>query len=128
MEEVLAGQTGETRVSSIYFLLSSVLLSNSSRAMIQILLNMLKLSLPGPQPPRVEEKSPEKRKKRRKKMDGMPVETDAERLESYMDKLSMWQLTASLDNFSAASGAAKGTQKSDRDWAQAFCEDIVEPL
>lgn len=94
--------------------------------MIQILLNMLKLSLPGPQPSRAEETSPEKRRKRRKKMDGIPVETDAERLESYMDKLSMWQLTASLDELSA--GVAKGTQKTDRDWAQAFCEDIVEPL
>lgn len=94
--------------------------------MIQILLNLLKLSLPGPQPPSTEQKSPEKRRKRRKKTDDIPLETDAERLESYMDKLSMWQLTASLDDFSA--GAAKGTQKIDRDWAQAFCEDIVEPL
>ena len=90
--------------------------------MIQILLNLLKLSLPGIKP--ATPKSPEKPRKKRKKVDNEPPpETDAERLESYMDKLSMWQLTSSLDDFVAGIDKAK-----EKNWTQKFCEDVVEPL
>lgn len=101
--------------------------------MIQILLNMLKLSLPGPHPvPATEEDARKPRKKRkRSKQEDQPLatETDEERVENYMDKLSMWQLTASLDPSTAKHMASsKGEEKVERDWTQAFCEDIVEPL
>ena len=46
-----------------------------------------------------------------------------------MDKLSMWQLMATLDEQAAERKWAKGKQKAadERDWMQAFCEDVVEP-
>ncbi|KAH8110399.1 hypothetical protein DFH11DRAFT_785139 [Phellopilus nigrolimitatus] len=89
--------------------------------MIQILLNMLKLSLPGPQP------VTDMTKKKRKSKQSPPPETDEERLESYMDKIAVWQLTASLDELSGM-GSSQGNAKADRHWTHVFCEDVVEPL
>ncbi|KAJ6568379.1 hypothetical protein DFH09DRAFT_433930 [Mycena vulgaris] len=43
-----------------------------------------------------------------------------DRLEAFMDKLSMWQLVSNLDE-----GLLH--RKDDRDWMQVFCEDVVEP-
>ncbi|CDO76856.1 hypothetical protein BN946_scf185033.g53 [Trametes cinnabarina] len=67
-----------------------------------------------------------------------PVQPLEERLESYMDKLAMWQLMQSVDSSlgvsraessrSTANGLEKGKQEDSRDWMQVFCEDIVEPL
>ncbi|KAJ7147622.1 hypothetical protein C8R43DRAFT_856154, partial [Mycena crocata] len=82
---------------------------------VQILLYMLKLSLPGPSPP-AEVSSPSK--KRRKLGDPRPPSLE-DRLEAYMDKLSMWQLVTTLDE-----GLLR--RKDDRDWMQVFCEDVVE--
>lgn len=99
----------------------------SARAMIQILLNMLKLSLPGPKPCEIQQKP----KKRRKKQVDPPPETDADRLESYMDKLSVWQLTSSINELApglTTSSSSQGNAKADRHWTQAFCEDVVESL
>jgi hypothetical protein len=67
------------------------------RVQIQILLYFLKLSLPG----------------------SAPVARD--RLESFMDKLSMWQLMHRLDS------GEESTRTGQRDWMQVFCEDVVEP-
>lgn len=94
---------------------------------MQILLAMLKLTLPGPNPSgKVTET-----KKRRKKQTEPPPETDADRLESYMDKLAVWQLTASIDDSLSSftsGGSSQGNAKADRHWTQVFCEDVVEPL
>ncbi|KAH8110413.1 hypothetical protein DFH11DRAFT_1547516 [Phellopilus nigrolimitatus] len=49
------------------------------------------------------------------------------RLESYMDKIAVWQLTASLDELSDI-GSSQGNSKADRHWTHVFCEDVVEPL
>ncbi|KAI5118414.1 hypothetical protein M0805_002866 [Coniferiporia weirii] len=98
-------------------------------AMIQILLTMLKLSLPAPPATKGEQSSKKKKKKRGKSEP--PPETDEERLESYMDKLAVWQLTASLDELASASagtGSSMGKAKADRHWTQVFCEDVAEPL
>ncbi|KAJ6621451.1 hypothetical protein B0H10DRAFT_987545 [Mycena sp. CBHHK59/15] len=83
---------------------------------IQILLYLLKLSLPGPAPP-PEVSSPNKR---RKLGDPSPP-TLEDRLESFMDKLSMWQLVGTLEE------GLLHRNKGDRDWMQSFCEDVVEP-
>ena len=91
--------------------------------MIQILLNMLKLALPGPQPQPSQEDSPKKKRKKKMEHDLRP-ETDEERLESFMDKIAVWQLTSSLEDI----GSSQGKTKAERHWTQGFCEDVVEPL
>lgn len=74
--------------------------------MIQILLAIFKLSLPGPNPTYLLATKAHRRKKKgtgkknvaeEEEEEGLPLETDAERLESYMDKIVVWQLTASID-------------------------------
>ena len=57
-------------------------------------------------------------------------ETEEEPVESYMDKLAVWQLTSSVDDLTADMGASssKGNTKEERHWTQVFCEDVVEPL
>ncbi|KAH9847756.1 DNA replication regulator SLD3-domain-containing protein [Lenzites betulinus] len=125
---------------------------------IQILLHFLLLTLPGhgasssaealpdptfslPLPPPL---SPSKSKKRKHRERGTaqtpqaPPQPLEERLESYMDKLAMWQLMRSVDSTfglgdartQSAKSAATGPDgsKDERDWMQAFCEDLVEPL
>ncbi|KAJ7663892.1 hypothetical protein DFH06DRAFT_1087709 [Mycena polygramma] len=83
---------------------------------VQILLYMLKLSLPGPPPP-PEVSSPSKK---RRKIGEPPPPTLEDRLENFMDKLSMWQLVNHLDE-----GLLH--RNGERDWMQVFCEDVVEP-
>ncbi|KAJ7065392.1 hypothetical protein C8F01DRAFT_1228746, partial [Mycena amicta] len=88
---------------------------------VQILLHLLKLSLPGPAPPPDSSESP--RKKRRKIGEREPPPLSLEdRLEAFMDKLSMWQLMSTLDT-----GLRQRHDADDRDWMQTFCVDIVEP-
>ncbi|KAI0631392.1 DNA replication regulator SLD3-domain-containing protein [Trametes polyzona] len=125
---------------------------------IQIVLHFLLLTLPGPgassdaaqtqeEPTRAlplpPPLSPSKPKKRRRRERGKPLAPPLapapleERLESYMDKLAMWQLMRSVDStlgraptggVSAGTGLGGGQDKDERDWMQAFCEDLVEPL
>ncbi len=129
----------------------------SARVQIQILLYFLLVSLPKdragpssedagtaiadslPLPPSL---SPSKSKKRKHKDRGRsraqdpPPQLLEERLESYMDKLAMWQLMQAVDSSlgrrggtsQSAIGKEKQKQKDDRDWMQVFCEDMVEPL
>jgi hypothetical protein len=91
-------------------------LTRPQRVQVQILLYMVKLALPGP-PPQREISSPSKK---RRKLDDPPSPTLEDRLEAFMDKLSMWQLVSTLDE-----GLLH--RKDDRDWMQVFCEDVVEP-
>ncbi|KAF8578202.1 hypothetical protein K439DRAFT_1362758 [Ramaria rubella] len=52
-----------------------------------------------------------------------------DRLEFFMDKLSLWQLVASLNTTGSSHQApSQPTEKDQRDWMQTFCEDVVEPL
>ena len=97
--------------------------------MIQIVLLMLKLSLPGPKPESIPS-SPTKRRKKRHSTNEEEEETEEDRLESYMDKLAVWQLTASMEDLVTNPGASssKGNTKEERHWSQIFCEDVVEPL
>ncbi|KAJ6594240.1 hypothetical protein B0H19DRAFT_54933 [Mycena capillaripes] len=83
---------------------------------VQMLLYMLKLSLPGPSPPS-HISSPTKK---RRKLGDPPPPSLEDRLEAFMDKLSMWQLVNTLDE-----GLLH--RHGDRDWMQVFSEDIVEP-
>ncbi|KAH7881133.1 uncharacterized protein C8R40DRAFT_19096 [Lentinula edodes] len=94
---------------------------------IQILLHLLILSLPGPPPPPPEftEMSSVKRRKRPRKK-ATPVITPADRLEAFMDKLSMWQLMGDLDSNERERVAVD--PKDELDWTQRFCQSIVEPL
>jgi len=102
------------------------------RVQIQILLLMYKLSLPGPIPPPTV--PPGKKKKKRRleiEMEVDPDPTAEDYLESYMDKLSTWQLVGALDRPKSNPSADKqtGNPKSktdDRDWIQMFAEDIVD--
>ena len=41
-----------------------------------------------------------------------------------MDKLAMWQLLGSIDGH-GINTSSNGELKSDRDWMQIFCEDVV---
>ncbi|KAI0367080.1 hypothetical protein BV20DRAFT_1001082 [Pilatotrama ljubarskyi] len=138
---------------------------------IQILLHFLLLTLPGngaaplaeaqadaasllPLPAPLSPSKSKKRKRRGREKEKEkerapspqpPSQPLEERLESYMDKLAMWQLMRSVDSSlglgpgygrgdsagnSAGNGLdkGKGKVKDDRDWMQAFCEDVVEPL
>ncbi|KAL5510943.1 hypothetical protein ACEPAG_4700 [Sanghuangporus baumii] len=95
--------------------------------MIQILLLMLKISIPGLKPSQTEKKG----KKRKNKKQGLPPEAIEDRLESYMDKLAVWQLTGTLESLQSASQSVSLNHpktKEDRHWTQRFYEDIVIPL
>jgi hypothetical protein len=76
------------------------------RVQIQTLLHFLILSLPGPHPPTT------------------TSEAIQDRLELFMDKLSMWQLMHGLESKKNENTI---NSKDDRDWMQVFCEDIVGP-
>jgi len=85
------------------------------RVQIQILLYMVKLSI-APEPVITH---PKKRKRSRKDIH-VPSSSLEERLENLMDKLSMLQLTSHL------STKESQLNRNERDWAQIFCEDVVE--
>jgi hypothetical protein len=88
---------------------------------------MYKLSLPGPAPP----PAPPSGKKKRRRVEIEPDPTTEDYLESFMDKLSTWQLVGTLDrpkshlNAEEQTGKAKSNMD-DRDWIQIFVEDVVE--
>ncbi|KAF8517157.1 hypothetical protein BU17DRAFT_50121 [Hysterangium stoloniferum] len=88
--------------------------------LIQILLYLHILSLPPP-PPCTPRPSPGKRK--RKQARGPP---SPERLETFMDKLSVWQMMAAINIDTIQSTSSLPMTK--HDWMQAFCEDVVSPL
>ncbi|KAG1904243.1 uncharacterized protein F5891DRAFT_1013549 [Suillus fuscotomentosus] len=105
---------------------------------IQILLYFLKLSLPGPCTPLppvevpptdnisfISPVKPSRLRKKKKEKPNLIIPSSIERLESFMDKLSMWQLV-SLMNTSRTEIATRN--KNECDWMQKFCEDVVEPL
>ncbi|KAI0073981.1 hypothetical protein K474DRAFT_1602348 [Panus rudis PR-1116 ss-1] len=112
--------------------------------MVQILLHFLILTLPEPEQhyrpptpdPQPPTSSPRKRKRKSPPSQGtLSNEAIEDRLESFMDKLCMWQLTGALDATVGSKAKfhppnAKGKQKAreERDWMQIFCEDVVEPL
>ena len=130
--------------------------------MIQIILYLLALSLPGPFPlPPVDNEtigtdpsplSPSKhsprshtspKKSKKSKREESPTRLRAKHkedtlvmLESYMDKLAVWQLTEGVEGWLGGIGSGrvssslkgKGKAKDDRDWTQVFCEDVVEKM
>ena len=53
----------------------------------------------------------------------MVAPSTQDRLKSFMDKLSIWQLVHGLENKSQTNTDGK---KSDCDWMQIFCKDLVE--
>ena len=57
------------------------------------------------------------------------VDTTEDRLEAFMDKLAMWQLVSRIDDaFNPVdTKRVDKNNKDERDWAQIFAEDIVEP-
>ncbi|KIK70528.1 hypothetical protein GYMLUDRAFT_234983 [Collybiopsis luxurians FD-317 M1] len=97
---------------------------------IQILLNFLILSLPGTRPlppePEIPQISSVKRRKRPIKK-AARVSTPEERLESFMDKLSMMQLMGDLEDSNDVVRAAT-KPKDELNWAQSFCQNTIEPL
>jgi hypothetical protein len=64
---------------------------------------------------------PSTKKKRQKERAKAIVPCAKERLESFMDKLSMWQLVINMND------SNKPAVEDERDWMQTFCENIVEP-
>ncbi|KAJ7237279.1 hypothetical protein B0H12DRAFT_1238237 [Mycena haematopus] len=77
----------------------SRLVSNAPKEFqVQVLLYLLKLSLPGP--PEVPSPS-----KKRRKIGEPPAPSTEDRLEAFMDKLPMWQLVNPLDKGLLASRA-----------------------
>ncbi|KAF7430645.1 hypothetical protein PC9H_006354 [Pleurotus ostreatus] len=86
------------------------------RVLVQILLYMLKLTLPAqPQP----ERSPKRRKRKGRADEPANSLAPEDILESFMDKLSAWQHIQNLES-------TAGT-KDNLDWMQIFCQDIIEP-
>lgn len=93
------------------------------------------MSLPGPLPEPEDESehlitSPSKKRRRRKPDPKVAIQKTEERLESFMDKLSTWQLLGDLDTSTTGrsnQSASTGPSRDTRDWMQAFCEDLVEP-
>lgn len=79
---------------------------------------MTKLSLPGP-PPVVSQPQSKKRRRPRKEADS-PQPTPRERLEGFMDKLSMLQLAGHLET------NGPKLNHNEKDWAQTFCEDVAD--
>jgi hypothetical protein len=49
-----------------------------------------------------------------------------DRLESFMDKLSVWQMMATINLTTADATSSQLTTQ--RDWMQDFCENVVSPL
>ncbi|THH26878.1 hypothetical protein EUX98_g7310 [Antrodiella citrinella] len=113
--------------------------------MIQILLYSVLLSLS--EPPKDDETfgdptlltSPKKRKKASTPLEPtLPYELLEDRLEGFMDKLSMWQLTDALEKAqrpnvdhnkqTLPNSKGKGKQTDEHDRMQVFCEDVVEPF
>ncbi|KAL5536204.1 hypothetical protein ACEPAF_25 [Sanghuangporus sanghuang] len=95
--------------------------------MIQILLLMLKLSIPGMQLSLTGKKG----KKKKNKKQELPPEAIEDRLESYMDKLAVWQLTGTLESLESISQSVSLNHpkaKEDIHWTQFFYEDVVAPL
>jgi hypothetical protein len=96
------------------------------RTQIQILLHLMKLSLP---PPSQLPSSPKKNSPSKRKAGAAPPERAApsteDRLESLMDRLSRWQLMSNIDSTTPKGPSSAGID--DRDWTQRFCEDVVEP-
>lgn len=93
------------------------------RVQVQILLYFLKLSLPGPRPA-PDTSSPAKRRRPNRKVPEIEAPSPEACVESFMDKLSMWQLVESLD---PAAMGGNNVSADERDWIQTFAEDIVEP-
>ena len=107
------------------------------RVQLQILLHLLKLSLPGKCPcvpvRPVPVQSSHARKRRRAqlqssgdedsdgKTEASPRSIIEDRLEGLMDRLVLWQM-ALPDTEANADGT-----KTVRDWTQAFCDDVVQP-
>ena len=112
-----------------------ILKLKESRVQIQILLYLFKLSLPGPQPPPIAHESSElgsskpKSKKRKRSEMVESVDTTEDRLEAFMDKLTMWQLVSRIEDAFNPVDTKKvdKNNKDERDWIQIFAEDIVEP-
>jgi hypothetical protein len=80
---------------------------------------MLLLTLPSssPLPPA----SPSKRKRREP-----ATAPPQQRLESFMDKLAMWQLLP--DGSQGRPAPVKSAEDLELDWTQRFCVDIIQPL
>ncbi|KAI9513546.1 hypothetical protein F5148DRAFT_12471 [Russula earlei] len=98
---------------------------------IQILLHLLKLTLPGPcsaAPVRPLPVPSHARKKRRRvqpssdeEVDPTPRSVLEDRLEGLMDRLVLWQMA--LPDVEAGADGTKPV----RDWMQMFCDDVVQP-
>jgi hypothetical protein len=100
------------------------------RVKIQILLHLLKLSLPGQCPSVPVRPIPvlshvQKRRRMQpssdEEEDNTPRRILEDRLEGLMDKLVLWQM-ALPDSEIGADGT-----KQVRDWTQIFCDDVVQP-
>lgn len=133
MERKLFGENGKKRVSVSVSLLAFSNDSRCIRVQIQILLYLFKLSLPGPQPAPTAESNNTMSKKRKRPAiydPPEPILTADDHLETFMDKLAIWQLVERVDG--ALNKTNTGLDKKrknldDRHWTQIFAEDIVEP-
>jgi len=86
---------------------------------------MLNITLPPLSEPVATASPSRKRKRKAKEVDAAPPPLDA-RLEFFMDKLAIWQLTDGLAK--SFEGIEQDDNEPAKDWAQTFCEDVVEQL
>ncbi|CAE6481225.1 hypothetical protein ACGC1H_003476 [Rhizoctonia solani] len=89
--------------------------------LMQILLRMLKLTLPPPPTPK------RKRRKDKAAHEPSPYEETISSLEMLVDRIGIIRQTATstLKNDQAK---AAGKEAIERDWAAVFCEDVLKPL
>ncbi|TFY80051.1 hypothetical protein EWM64_g3957 [Hericium alpestre] len=116
--------------------------NRTRRAQIQILIHLLRLTLPGPCPPPTNRPVPALPRKRRRLQHVSSSDTEEatpehileDRLESLMDRLVLWQMALPATDAEQDAFDTEGTQqqaaigKELRDWTQEFCEDVVQPL
>jgi hypothetical protein len=101
------------------------------RVQIQILLYMLKLSLPGAFTIPSVKKLPSSRASKRRLLQPSSSEEDnspqailEDRLESLMDRLMLWQMSMpDVEETNEKDGVGKPI----RDWTQIFCDEIIQP-
>ncbi|KAF8299302.1 hypothetical protein DL93DRAFT_2233933 [Clavulina sp. PMI_390] len=92
-------------------------------AMIQVLLHFLVLSLPEDS----DSPSTDKKRKRKGKRKANASKGLQDNLDMLIDRLCIWRETQSHISENAGPSTSSSAFQAERDWLQAFCDDVVRP-